>query len=260
MYLIDTHAHLYLPEFDHDRDDVLRRALDNNIRKIFLPNIDTETLTPMLSLCDRYPDILYPMAGLHPTSVDASFTNALNKIKPLLDEGRVIAIGETGIDLYWDTSRKQEQIRAFSLQVEWSLEYNLPLVIHSRESFEEIFSVLRSYAQSGLTGVFHSFTGNREQAQEAISMGFKLGIGGIVTFKNSELKNVIKDVDPVHILVETDAPYLAPVPHRGKRNESAFVADTANFLAALYGIPQEDFAALTTENALTLFIKARDHE
>lgn len=253
MDLIDTHAHLYLPQFDTDRTEVVRRAFDSGVRKIFLPNIDTDTLEPMFALCREFPEAVFPMVGLHPSSVTDNYREALNALELLIIEKHAIAIGETGIDLYWDQSRKKEQIQVFRTQVDWSLKYRLPIVIHARESFEEIFDVLNSFKNQPLKGVFHSFTGNSTQLQQALSLGFHIGIGGIVTFKNASLKDVVVQIPPDRLLLETDAPYLSPEPKRGKRNESAYLVHTCAFLAPLFGKSPEELAALTTENALKLF-------
>ncbi|NOY38089.1 MAG: TatD family hydrolase [Chlorobi bacterium] len=257
MSLTDTHAHLYLPEFDNDREVVIQTALDAGVERIFLPNINLSTLNPMLTLCQKYERNLWPMIGLHPSSVRTDYDSTLQKLESVLKTRQFIAVGETGIDLYWDKTFRNEQMAAFRTQIKWAIHYQLPVVIHSRESFDEIFSVIDEFRDQPLTGVFHSFTGSLNQARHAIDLGFLIGIGGIVTFRNSDLKTVLKQIDPQHIILETDAPYLAPVPKRGKRNECSFLIHTARFVADLYGMNEKLFIDLTTQNALRLFNHAK---
>ena len=252
--MIDTHAHIYLEDFDFDRREVIQRAKDAGVRKIILPNIDSSTIQAMHDLEAAYPDFYHVSIGVHPTSVKANYKDELSIVHAELQSRDYIAIGEIGIDLYWDTTHKTEQIKAFKQQIEWSLEYNKPVIIHVRESHREIMEALSPYKNSGLKGVFHSFGGSVEEAHEILSFGgFLLGINGIVTFKNSGLSDVLRRIDIRHIVLETDAPYLTPVPFRGKRNESAYLTHTAEFLADLYSISYEDVVKQTTGNALRLF-------
>ena len=252
MHLIDTHTHLYLPEFDQDRYEVVNSAIQAGIDKMFLPNIDLSTIQPMLDLANAFPSHCYPMIGLHPTSVKENFRQSLQEIYQYLEKGVFLGIGEVGIDLYWDKTYRYEQTEAFRQQVQWAIDYNLPLIIHSRESLPLLFSVLDEFPRLP-RGIFHSFTGTREQGEQAIEKGFFLGIGGIVTFKNSNLKNTLFSLGPDHLVLETDAPFLAPVPKRGRRNESSYLVYTAQFLADQFSMEPEELADITTRNALNLF-------
>lgn len=252
MY-IDTHTHLFLKEFDTDRDEVIRRAVKADVRKMFLPNVDHRTIQPMLDLSTRYPDHLYPMMGLHPTSVKENYREHLQLVEEWLNKEKFYGIGETGIDLYWDKSHLNEQQDAFIQHIRFSREFNLPLIIHCRESFNEIIKILEQEQTGDITGIFHSFTGTFEQAKEIFNFGFKIGIGGIVTFKNSGLERVIALTGPDQIVLETDSPYLAPVPYRGKRNEPSFILYTAKRIAELLGMSAEEIARITTMNALNIY-------
>ena len=252
MKLLDTHTHLYLPEFDSDRLTVVRDAIDAGVEKMFLPNIDNSTFSPMLKLSVQFPKHCYPMAGLHPTSVRKNWREELGKVEELLKKERFIAIGEIGIDLYWEKKYRDEQVEAFALQVQMALDHDLPVVIHSRESLSEIFGILKDFPRLP-AGVFHSFTGTRREAEKILEMGFMLGIGGIVTFKNATLKDEIQPLGPYRIVLETDAPFLAPVPRRGRRNESKYIVYIADFLAGLFGISPGEIARITTENARKTF-------
>jgi TatD DNase family protein len=253
MQFIDTHTHLYLPEFDTDRDEVVKRAVGNGISKMLLPNIDIRSIGQMLSAVARYPGICYPMAGLHPTSVKENYVSQLDQIENLLTEQKVIAIGEIGIDLYWDKTFLNEQLISFRRQLELASVRKLPVVIHSRESFPEVFDVLEEFKGRSLNGVFHAFTGNIKDAERAIDLGFKLGIGGIVTFKNSGLDKVVSVTGPEHIVLETDSPYLAPAPHRGTRNESSYICIINKKLSEIFGIKEEDTASIVYSNSVSLF-------
>lgn len=253
MQLIDTHSHLYLPEFDSDRYQVINRAIQQGVEKICLPNIDTGSVKPLLALVKKYPEHCFPMMGLHPSSVKKNYNDKLEKIQEYLTKSNFIAIGEIGIDLYWDNTYRKEQMTAFREQVSLALKYQLPVVIHVRESFEEVFQILNEFKPNYPKGIFHSFTGGKIHARRAIEMGFKLGIGGIVTFKNSGLDIVVKDIDTKHIVLETDSPYLAPVPKRGKRNESSYLVYTARKIAELHKVTVEEIADITTHNAKKLF-------
>jgi len=253
MQLIDTHTHLYLPEFDNDRDEVVASAVKNGITAHLMPNIDAISVNPMLSAVSRYKGICYPMIGLHPTSVKENYRDQLEELEKLIPDNRFVAIGETGIDLYWDKTFINQQIDSFRRHIGLSSDLNLPLVIHARESFPEILSVLGEFRHKSLKGVFHAFTGDSEIAEKVISLGFRLGIGGIVTFKNSGLDKVVKEIDPSNIVIETDSPYLAPVPHRGKRNESSYLCLVNERLSEIYEMSVEDIASITYRNSMDLF-------
>jgi len=253
MQYIDTHTHLYLPEFDTDRDEVVSRAVSNGIVKMLLPNIDINSVDQMLAAVNRYAGICYPMTGLHPTSVKTDYLLQLDKLEQLFDKQKFIAIGEIGIDLFWDKSFLAEQIISFRRQIAFAIENGLPVVIHSRDAFPEVFTVLDEFKDKELRGVFHAFTGTLEDAEMAINMGFKLGIGGIVTFKNSGLDRVVCKTDPENLILETDSPYLAPVPYRGKRNESAYVGIINRKLADIFGINEEEMASIVYSNSVSLF-------
>jgi TatD DNase family protein len=253
MILTDSHAHLYLEHFDPDRDQVIGNAIQKGVKYMLLPNIDKESILPMMQLAGKYPGHCFPMMGLHPTSVGPDYADQLEAVKSWLKKGKFYAIGEMGIDLYWDKTYFAEQQDAFRIQVELALEYDLPLVIHSRNSFDEIFRLMDEVWQPGLKGVFHCFTGTLEQAEHIINLGFLLGIGGVITYKNSGLPEVIEKISLEHLLLETDAPFLAPVPYRGKRNESAFIPDIAQKIAEIKKVTIEDIAKITTQNAINLF-------
>jgi TatD DNase family protein len=253
MQLIDTHTHLYLPEFEQDINQVIQNAVDHQVLKFLLPNVDRSTIDPMLKLVNEYPDYCYPMMGLHPTSVDEDYENEMEAVESWLSKKQFCALGEIGIDLYWDKTYQHQQEEVFRRQLQLARKYNLPVVIHARESFDEIFKIVEDERGEALTGVFHAFTGNKEQADQIINWGFKIGIGGIVTFKNAGLDKVVRNIDINHMVLETDSPYLAPVPKRGKRNESAYVKHIAEKVAVLKEIPVEEVARITTENAQQLF-------
>jgi len=252
--MIDTHAHIYAEEFDIDRDEVIQRAKSAGVKKIILPNIDSTSLAAMLSLEESYPGYCHAAIGLHPTSVKADYQKELQLVKSELQRRDYIAIGETGIDLYWDKTFAGEQIIAFQQQLKWSLEYNKPVIIHVRNSFRETMQAMEPYRNSGLRGIFHSFGGTLEEAGEIIGFGgFLLGINGVITFKNAGLSSIIGNIELQHIVLETDAPYLTPVPYRGKRNESAYLIYIAQKIAASYNITYDAVIEQTTVNALKLF-------
>jgi TatD DNase family protein len=253
MNLIDTHTHLYLPEFDADRDEVVNRAVSNGIARMLMPNIDVHSVDRMMAAVDKYRDICYPMIGLHPTSVRGDYISQLEKLEELFAKHKFIAIGEIGIDLYWDKSFLSEQIIAFRRQLSFALDKELPVVVHSRDSFPEVFSVLDEFRGKGLRGVLHAFTGDLKDAERAINMGFKLGIGGIVTFKNSGLDKIVKETGPGNLVLETDSPYLAPAPHRGKRNESAYICLVNKKLSEIFGMSEAEVASITYASSTTLF-------
>jgi len=253
MQLIDTHTHIYLPEFDADRDEAVNNAVSNGIVKMLMPNIDTESVGRMLSVENRYRGICYSMLGLHPTSVKKDYLVQLEKLEEIFSQHRFIAIGEIGIDLYWDKTFLKEQLIALRRQISFAVTKDLPVVIHSRESFPEVFSVLEEFRGSELKGVLHAFTGTITEAEKAIDLGFKLGIGGIVTFKNSGLDKVIKEIGVQSLILETDSPYLAPVPHRGNRNESSYICHINKKLAEIFGSDVTEVASVTFTNSVELF-------
>ncbi len=252
--IIDTHAHIFQPDFDTDIDEVIHRAKLAGIEKILLPNIDTTTIGRLHNLCCRYPGYCLPMMGLHPTSVTENWREGLNKLKEEFGKRKYIAIGEIGIDLYWDTSLVTEQKFAFEEQLRWSIVYNLPVAIHSRNAVMECVESIRNVGIDKLRGVFHSFGGNPEELGEILSLrNFYIGINGVITFKNSGLSEVLKSCSISHIIIETDSPYLAPVPYRGKRNEPSYTVRIMEKLSEIFNIPMEDAAGITTENAKKLF-------
>ena len=254
--MIDTHSHIYSEEFDSDRNEVILRAQKAGVTKIILPNVDSESLPRMLQLESEYPGYCFAAIGLHPTSVKENYAEELAIVKKELERREYIAIGEIGIDLYWDKSFLKEQIQVFVQQIEWALEYNLPVIIHVRDSFRETMDVLEQFRGKGLEGVFHSFTGTIDQATEIIDFGgFYIGINGIVTFKNSGLDAVVQQIDPRYLLLETDAPYLTPAPFRGKRNESEYLTLVATKLANTLNMNFNQLTKITTENAYKLFKK-----
>lgn len=254
MAFVDTHTHLYVEEFDEDRELALIRAGEAGVARLFMPNIDDTTVDAMLALC-RSHEGCYPMIGFHPTSVDADWKARLAAVRRWLDSPRTFyGIGEVGLDLYWDKTYKKEQMQAFEIQIKWALEHDLPLVVHCREAYPELFEVLAPYKNTGLRGIFHSFTGTEEEAARLLEYtGFLLGINGVVTFKKSVLPSVLPHVPLGRIVLETDSPYLAPVPYRGKRNESAYLVEVAGKLSEIYSVPLEEIARVTTENACRMF-------
>ena len=254
MTYIDTHAHLYSDAFDEDRGDMIQRALDAGVNKIFLPNIDETSIDGMEILVDRYPGVCYSMMGIHPCDVQKDWQAQLQRIQQCFKPERHIAIGEIGIDLYWDKSLQAEQTASFRAQIQWAKSVQLPIVIHCRDSFDEIFSVLDEENDDQLSGIFHCFTGTAEQGRKILNYGgFKLGIGGVVTFKNSGLDRTIAEIGPEHLVLETDAPYLTPTPHRGKRNESAYIPLIAEKLSSIFSIDETEIGNITSRNALEIF-------
>ena len=253
--LIDTHSHLFLEEFSEDLPQVIERAREAGVSYIFMPNIDSTTINPMLSVCAGYPGYCFPMIGLHPTSVNETYEQELAVVhEQLAGTNRYVAIGEIGLDLYWDKTFLKEQLLVFQRQIEWALEYRLPIVIHSRDAFEYIYKVMEPYKNTPLTGIFHSFTGTVEEAEKLLDFeGFMLGVNGVVTFKKSALPETLLTVPLERIVLETDSPYLTPVPNRGKRNESANVKDTLAKVAEIYRMPFEYVSQVTSENALKVF-------
>jgi len=250
---VDSHSHIYSEEFNPDRDEVIGRALNLGVSKIVLPNIDSFTIKPMLDLADSDPQFFIPLIGLHPTSVKGDFVKELQIMEYWLEKRKFAGIGEIGIDLYWDKTFINEQVEAFRIQIGWAKKLKIPIVIHVRDSFSEVIEVLQKEKDESLTGVFHSFTGNADQAKQVIDIGFKLGIGGIITFKNSKLDIAIQNTDIQHIVLETDSPWLAPVPYRGRRNEPGYIVEVACKLASIYEISIEEVAGITTQNSKQLF-------
>jgi TatD DNase family protein len=255
MKFIDTHTHLYAEEFDADRDEVIQRSVDKGVDRLLLPAIDRSFYERMISVADNNRETCFPMIGLHPTSVKANFLEELDFIKETLKISRekFHGIGEIGIDLYWDKTFVNEQISAFNSQLDLAIEFNLPVAIHTRNSFDIAIQLIRQKNNPALKGVFHCFSGSVEQAQQATSLGFMLGIGGIITFKNSGLQKVVEVTGQEYLLLETDAPYLPPVPYRGQRNESSYIPLIAEKIAELKQVSVEEVAVSTTRNAVSLF-------
>ncbi|MBN8681999.1 MAG: TatD family hydrolase [Chitinophagales bacterium] len=252
--LIDTHAHLYSPKFENDRHDMVRRALEAGITRMYLPNIDAESISSMLALEAAFPENCFAMMGLHPCSVQPdTWLEELALVERHLGERQWAGIGETGIDLFWDKSTLDIQIDAFKRQIEWAKDLNRPIIIHSREANTESIRTVREGQDGRLRGIFHCFSGSADEAREMIDLGFMIGIGGTITYPKSELPQVLKTVPLEHIVLETDAPYLPPVPHRGKRNESAFIRHVAEMLSEVKVLPLSQIARVTTENALRMF-------
>lgn len=253
MIITDTHTHLYSELFDEDRDTTINKAIQLGITRFFIPAIDSAYTKAMLELERAFPENMFLMAGLHPTSVKENYKDELAHVENMLSKRRFYAVGETGIDLYWDTSTLAIQQEAFKYQIQLAKKYQLPIVIHCRDAFDEIFEVLESENHNGLFGIFHCFTGTLEQAKRAISFNMKLGIGGVVTFKNGKIDQFLNQIDLKHIVLETDAPYLAPVPYRGKRNESAYIIEVLSKLSEIYNVPSEKIATITTQNSKEVF-------
>ena len=253
MIITDTHTHLYSDAFDDDRTEMINRAIDANVKRFFIPAIDSTYTNAMFQLEKDFPEHVFLMMGLHPTSVKENFKDELAHVEDLLAKRNFYAVGEIGIDLFWDKSTLGIQIEAFKHQINLAKQYKLPIVIHCREAFDEIFDVLEQEQSDDLFGIFHCFTGNIEQAQKAISYNMKLGIGGVVTFKNGKIDQFINQIDLKHIVLETDSPYLAPKPFRGKRNESAYINKVLEKLSELYQISEEEIATITTENSKAIF-------
>ncbi len=252
---VDTHTHLFVEEFDTDREEAVKRAIEAGVTKLCLPCIKSSSVAPIMQMCAEYPGVCFPMLGLHPTDVDAGSDDELSVLKRLLDTCKeVIAIGEVGIDLYWDSTYRDRQIKVFETQIEWAREKNLPLVIHSRNAFDELLDTLTRCNANELTGVFHCFSGDEEQLLRLARFeGFMFGVGGVATYKKSNLPEVLRHLPLERVLLETDSPYLAPVPRRGKRNESAYIPYIAERVAQIYGTTVENVAAITTANAERLF-------
>lgn len=254
MVLTDTHTHLYSEQFDEDIEQVISNCIDKGISRLFLPNIDSSSINGMMKLSAKYPESCFPMMGLHPTSVKDNYKDELALVEDWLSKHNFCAVGEIGIDLYWDKTHLKEQQDAFRFQIELAKKYDLPFVIHCRDAFDEIFEILDELNDDKMRGIFHCFTGTIEQANHIINYGgFKLGIGGVVTFKNSGLDKVVEQIDLAHLVLETDSPYLAPTPYRGKRNESTYLYNIAGKVAELKLVSIEEVAKITTENSKEIF-------
>ena len=253
MKIIDTHTHLYLNQFKEDIDNVISKAKENGIKKFIFPAIDSSYFDSMHNLKKKYPNDIFLMSGLHPTDVKENYRDELDFVVNSLKSHNYVAIGEIGIDLYWDKTYLKEQQDAFRFQIRLAIKNDLPIVIHCREAFDEIFEILNQENCDSLRGVFHCFTGDLNQAKKAISLGFLLGIGGVVTFKNGGIDKFLNQIDLNHIVLETDSPYLAPVPFRGKRNESSYIIYVLEKLSELYKIPKKEIALVTTNNAKKMF-------
>jgi len=253
MTITDTHTHLYSEEFDIDRNEMIQRAINNGVTRFFIPAIDSNYIQKMYALESDYPENVFLMMGLHPTYVKDNYLDELQIVEQELANRKFYAIGEIGIDLYWDKTHLKEQQIAFRRQIQLAKKYKLPIVIHCREAFDEIFEILEEEKSEDLFGIFHCFSGTYEQALQAISYNMKLGIGGVVTFKNGKIDQFINQIDLKHLVLETDSPYLAPIPFRGKRNESSYILNVVDKLASLYGLSSEQIALKTTENSKAIF-------
>ena len=253
MIITDTHTHLYSEEFDLDRNEMMQRAINAGVTRFFVPAIDSSCTQSMYDLEQAYPDQVFLMMGLHPTYVKDNYETELHHVEAELAKRKFLAVGEIGIDLYWDKTHLKEQQIAFKRQIQLAKKYKLPIVIHCRDAFDEIFEVLESEKGADLFGIFHCFTGTYEQALRAISFNMKLGIGGVVTFKNGKIDQFLNQIDLQHIVLETDSPYLAPIPYRGKRNESSYIPIIAKTIAQIKGVSVEAVAQATTKNAKKMF-------
>ncbi len=252
MKIIDSHTHLYQPDFDGDRDDVIQRANDLGVERFYLPGIDKAVWPRMMDMQERYAGV-FAMPGLHPVSVGEHYQDELDFVEAQLKSGGWPAIGEIGLDFYWDKTFTRQQFEVFHKQMEWALDLNLPIVIHTRNAMQETIETVKPFAEKGLRGVFHCFTDNLQSAKQIVDMEFLLGIGGVLTYKNARLPEVLVHLSLEHLILETDAPYLTPVPFRGKRNESSYLRYVIETLAETYQVTPEEVAARTTENALNLY-------
>ena len=253
MIITDTHTHLYSEAFDEDRAEMMQRTLDANVSRLFIPAIDSTYTASMLQLEKDYPEHVFLMMGLHPTHVKDNYKEELAHVVEMLDKHKFYAVGEIGIDLYWDKSTLAIQQDAFRQQIKLAKQHQLPIVIHCREAFDEIFEILEEEKGNDLYGIFHCFTGTLEQAHQAISYNMKLGIGGVATFKNGKIDQFLNEIDLKHIVLETDSPYLAPKPFRGKRNESSYILKVVEKLSGIYSTSEENIADITTENSKAIF-------
>jgi TatD DNase family protein len=253
MVLTDTHTHLYYETIHDKRTALMQRCIDNNITRLFLPNVDAASVPLVYDLVNEYPQYCYPMLGLHPCDVKENWESELSAIMDAHQQNKIYAIGEIGIDLYWDKTHLKEQVEAFVKQINWAKSLDLAIIIHCRDAFDEVYEVLQQEADEKLRGIFHCFGGTVEQAQKVIDLNFYLGIGGVVTYKNSGLDKVVQEIDLKHIVLETDSPYLTPVPFRGKPNESSYLVYIAQKVAELHQTSIEKVAEVTTENSRLVF-------
>ena len=251
--IVDTHTHIFVEEFDQDRDAVIQRAKTVGVEKFVLPNIDSGSIERLQKTVAEYPDEMLPLMGLHPTSVKENYREELSIIKTELDTGNYFGIGEIGIDLYWDKTFLKQQQEVFQTQLQWAKEKKLPVSIHIRDAFDEVFEIVEQEKSPDLTGIFHCFTGNLEQARRAIDLNFLLGIGGVVTFKNGKIDKFLAEIPPQYLVVETDAPWLAPTPYRGKRNEPAYIDLVVNKLADIYQMKKEELSCILYHNSMDIF-------
>ena len=251
--MIDTHSHLYLEEFENDIEDVISRAKEQGIVKIFLPSINKNEHQRVMGLARRFPETCFPMIGLHPCYVKENYLDELEHVKKSLSNDKFYAIGEVGLDFYWDRSFDKQQYEAFEFQIELAISNNLPVIIHSRNSFNEVMEIVSEFKKDNIKAIFHCFSGSYESAKQIVDMGFLLGIGGVITYKNAGLPKALENIGVEHLVLETDAPYLSPVPYRGKRNESAYLLHIAEVLAGAKGITVAELASITTANAIALF-------
>ena len=251
--ITDTHTHLYSSQFKEDQKEMIQRAKDAGVSRFFIPAIDASYTESMLKLEENFPSDVYLMMGLHPTSVKENYLDELAHVKVWIDKRNFYAIGEIGIDLYWDKTFLKQQQEAFRTQIKWAKEKKIPIVIHCRNAFDEIFEILEAEKSKDLRGIFHCFTGTKEQALQAISYNMKLGIGGVVTFKNGKIDAFLNEIDIKNIVLETDAPYLAPAPYRGKRNESSYITNVVDKLVDIYGRSFEEISKITTQNSKDVF-------
>ena len=253
MNFIDTHTHLYLKDFDLDIDKEIKKSIDLGVKEFYLPSIDRSYTNRMIKLKNKYPNEIKLMMGLHPTHIDTNYLIEINHVKKMLEEVEFSAVGEIGIDLYWNKKNLENQIDVFTQQIEIALSNKLPIVIHCRDAFDEVYKVLLNFKKDNLFGIFHCFTGTKEEAEKIINLNFKLGIGGVVTFKNGGIDKFLNQIPLTSIVLETDAPYLAPHPHRGKRNNSSYLTIIAEKVAEIYNLPLEKIAEQTTKNARSVF-------
>lgn len=253
MILTDTHTHLYAENFENDRSEMVKRAIQSGVSRLFMPNIDVHSIQPMLNLAWEFPDNCFPMMGLHPCSVDEHVEAHLFQIQKWFKKRKFYAVGEIGLDYYWSVEFKEQQIAAFKKQIQWAIQFDLPIVIHSRNSTPDCIAILEEMAHPRLRGIFHCFSGTADEAKHIVKLGFYLGIGGVLTYKNSGLDVAIADVDLSKLVLETDAPYLAPVPFRGKRNESLYILEIAKKLSELKGVSVGKVAEITTANSKHIF-------
>ena len=253
MYLVDTHTHIYDHQFSLDRNEAVQRALEAGVKMMLLPNVDASTITPMLELHEQYPDCTRMMMGLQPEEVKEDYKQVLSLMEKELEQGIYVGVGEVGLDFYWDATFEKQQLDAFETQLDWAKQLQLPLSIHCRNAFEKMVKILERKQDGGLRGIMHCFTGTEEEAKVYLELGFHLGLGGVTTYKNCGLKDYLPNLPLDRIVLETDAPYLAPVPCRGKRNEPAFLVHTAQRIADILQMPVEELAAVTTANAKALF-------